>query len=167
MTFQEKLVILRKARGLTQDEFASAVGVSRQAVYKWESGQSYPEVLKLIEIKTLFSISIDNLLDDNYDIPLPEKKKRKRISKETKEKIEKTVIKSEPKVAIPVDEPKAAVAEPVVEEAPAEKFSEVKVEETADFTIAVNEEKAPEIEEEPKVAEDKKTGFFGRFFARK
>ena len=78
MTFQEKLVILRKARGLTQDEFASAVGVSRQAVYKWESGQSYPEVAKLLEIKLLFNISIDDLLDDNYDVIVPEKKKKKR-----------------------------------------------------------------------------------------
>ena len=51
MTFSEKLVRLRKIRGLTQDELASAVGVSRQAVYKWECGQSYPEVAKLLEIK--------------------------------------------------------------------------------------------------------------------
>ena len=91
MTFKEKLVILRKAKGLTQDEFAAAVGVSRQAVYKWECGQSYPEVPKLLEMKLLFSISIDELLDDNYDIPVPEKKKRKRISKENAEKIEKEV----------------------------------------------------------------------------
>ena len=58
MTFKEKLVILRKIRKITQDELASAVGVSRQAVYKWESGQSYPEVAKLLEIKLLFNISI-------------------------------------------------------------------------------------------------------------
>ena len=50
MTFKEKLVKLRKLKGITQDEFASAVGVSRQAVYKWESGQSYPEAAKLIEL---------------------------------------------------------------------------------------------------------------------
>ena len=161
MTFQEKLVILRKTRGLTQDEFASAVGVSRQAVYKWESGQSYPEVQKLIEIKTLFTISIDDLLDDNYDVPLPEKKKRKRISKEAKEKIEKTVEKSEPKA--PVKEPKATVVEtPKVNEEP-----KVNVEETSDFKIVVNEEKAAETAEATTVSEDKKTGFFGRFFARK
>ena len=93
MTFKEKLVILRKGKGLTQDEFASAVGVSRQAVYKWECGQSYPEVPKLLEMKLLFGISIDNLLDDSYDIPLPEKKK-KRISKITKAKIEAQVASS-------------------------------------------------------------------------
>ena len=91
MTFKEKLVILRKAKGLTQDEFAAAVGVSRQAVYKWECGQSYPEVPKLLEMKLLFSISIDELLDDSFDIPIPEKKKRKRVPKETAEKIEREV----------------------------------------------------------------------------
>ena len=64
MTFNEKLVKLRKIKGITQDELASAVGVSRQAVYKWECGQSYPEALKLVELKKLFGISIDNLLDE-------------------------------------------------------------------------------------------------------
>ena len=130
MTFKEKLVILRKSKGLTQDEFASAVGVSRQAVYKWESGQSYPEVPKLLEMKLLFTISIDELLDDNYDIPVPEKKKRKRAVKDNAPKAE-PVVKA-PKVApapkaTPVEQPvvKAAPvaqpapkAEPVVKEAP-------------------------------------------------
>ena len=83
MLFKEKLVILRKSRGLTQDEFASAVGVSRQAVYKWECGQSYPEVPKLLEMKLLLGISIDELLDDSFDIPIPEKKKRRRKKNHT------------------------------------------------------------------------------------
>ena len=111
MTFKEKLVILRKSRGLTQDEFASAVGVSRQAVYKWESGQSYPEVPKLLEMKLLFTISIDELLDDNYDIPLPEKKKRKRAAKEA------TPVAAAPKAA----KPAAPKATPVAQPAPAAK----------------------------------------------
>ena len=81
MTFKEKIVKLRKLKGLTQDEFASAVGVSRQAVYKWECGQSYPEVAKLLEIKFLFGISIDDLLDESYEVVVPEKKKRKRKPK--------------------------------------------------------------------------------------
>lgn len=78
MTFHEKLVKLRKLKGLTQDEFASAVGVSRQAVYKWESGQSYPEVTKLLEIKMIFDISIDDLLDESYEVILPDKPKKRR-----------------------------------------------------------------------------------------
>ena len=91
MTLSEKLVVLRKLKGITQDEFASAVGVSRQAVYKWESGQSYPEVPKLLEMKLLFGVSIDDLLDDSFVIELPQKKKRRRLSKEAKENIEKSV----------------------------------------------------------------------------
>ncbi len=162
MTFQEKLVILRKTRGLTQDEFASAVGVSRQAVYKWESGQSYPEVQKLLEIKTLFTISIDDLLDDSFDIPTPEKKKRKRISKEAKEKIEKSVEKSEAAAA-----PKAAPApkaEPAPKEEPVKSASSAEA-----FNIVVNEQltKEPRAEEPKAEEEDKKTGFFGKFFTRK
>lgn len=123
MTFKEKLVILRKAKGLTQDEFAAAVGVSRQAVYKWECGQSYPEVPKLLEMKLLFTISIDELLDDSIDIPIPEKKKRKRIPKETAAKIESTVKREvkvaeerrpAPKAAAPA--PKLVYAAPVAAE---------------------------------------------------
>lgn len=78
MTFAEKIVRLRKIKKITQDELACAVGVSRQAVYKWESAQSYPEVAKLLEIKLLFNVSIDDLLDDTFDIALPEKKRKKR-----------------------------------------------------------------------------------------
>ena len=72
MTFSEKLVILRKKYGLTQDDLAKQLGVSRQSVYKWECGQSYPEVPKLLEIKLHFNVNIDDLLDDSYEMPLPE-----------------------------------------------------------------------------------------------
>ena len=116
MTFKEKLVILRKSKGLTQDEFASAVGVSRQAVYKWESGQSYPEVPKLLEMKLLFTISIDELLDDNYDLPLPDKKKRKRTPKQDAPKAEAKVTKPAAPKAAPVA-PAAPKAESVAPKA--------------------------------------------------
>ena len=123
MTFKEKLVILRKSKGLTQDDFASAVGVSRQAVYKWESGQSYPEVPKLLEMKLLFTISIDELLDDNYDLPMPEKKKRKRAPKADAPKVE---AKPAPKAApAPKAEPAPAPVSPKVEAKPAPKAEPV------------------------------------------
>ena len=112
MTFREKLVILRKLKGITQEEFACAVGVSRQAVYKWESGQSYPEVPKLLEMKMLFTISIDDLLDDTYEIELPKKKRKKRTPKN---------VEAAP-VAAPVEAP---VAEPVVEAPKTEPVVEV------------------------------------------
>ncbi len=155
MTFKEKVVKLRKMKGLTQDEFASAVGVSRQAVYKWESGQSYPEVAKLLEMKVLFNISIDDLLDENYEVVVPEKKKKKRISKEVREKIESEVSSKTPI---------AEIADTVSEETVAEQK-----EEPAPVIAAVKEEPAIKAEE-PK-AEDaepaKKVGFFGRLFGRK
>ena len=157
MKFHEKLVILRKSKGLTQDDFASAVGVSRQAVYKWECGQSYPEVPKLIEMKPLLGISIDDLLNDNYDIPLPEKKRRKRISKDAQRKIEASVenasaanasnaqlvdavvdVIDETPVAIPVARPTApAPVAPVVEE------SVVPAAPAVEEPVAVVEEPAP------------------------
>ena len=121
MTFKEKLVRLRKIKGLTQDEFASAVGVSRQAVYKWESGQSYPEVAKLLEIKLLFNISIDDLLDENYVVELPEKKRKKR----------------EPKVE-KVEEASETIAEPKVTETPIEEVEPLKVEVTATASAPVS-----------------------------
>ncbi len=81
MKYNEKIIALRKARGFTQDGFAKEMDVSRQAVYKWEIGESYPDAKKLIAIKMLFGISIDDLLDDNFDVEveLP-KKTRKRTS---------------------------------------------------------------------------------------
>lgn len=109
MTFKEKIVNLRKLKGLTQDEFAKAVGVSRQAVYKWESGQSYPEVPKLLEIKILFEVSIDDLLDESFEVVLPEKKKRKRVSKPLDKKEEVKIEENEEKVTVPAEETKAEV----------------------------------------------------------
>ena len=173
MTFKEKIVKLRKLKGLTQDEFASAVGVSRQAVYKWESGQSYPEVAKLLEIKALFNISIDDLLDENYEVILPEKKKKKRLSKEVKreieEKIEESVIKETEAMEIPADEavekdPVCVTAPTEKEEALEEKFipSDEVVTPIQDIT-----EKEEEKQEESKESQEKKVGFFGRLFGRK
>lgn len=121
MTFKEKLVKLRKLKGLTQEEFANAVGVSRQAVYKWESGQSYPEVAKLLEIKLLFGISIDDLLDESYEVVLPEKPKRKRSAKKA-EAAPEAVVEVAPEVVAEVAE---AAAEPASEEA-AEEAAEKK-----------------------------------------
>ncbi|MBQ8907423.1 MAG: helix-turn-helix transcriptional regulator [Clostridia bacterium] len=64
MTFHVKLIKLRKGQGHTQSTFAEAVGVSRQSVYKWETGQSYPDVEKLLKIARLFGVTVDELIDD-------------------------------------------------------------------------------------------------------
>ena len=65
MEFHEKLQELRKARGLTQEELAEALYVSRAAVSKWESGRGYPGIDSLKAISKYFSITIDELLSGN------------------------------------------------------------------------------------------------------
>ena len=65
MTFNEKLIRLRKINSLTQDEFAKSVGVSRQAVYKWEWGKSLPTVDNLYALSKLFGVTIENILVGN------------------------------------------------------------------------------------------------------
>ena len=68
MIFSEKLRLLRKKNGYTQETLAKEIGVTRQAVYKWEDGQVYPEVDKLVKLRILFQASIDNMLDDGYSV---------------------------------------------------------------------------------------------------
>ena len=65
MEFNEKLQELRKSKGLTQEELATALYVSRTAVSKWESGRGYPGIDSLKEISKFFSVSIDELLSGN------------------------------------------------------------------------------------------------------
>lgn len=67
MKFQDKLQILRKQKLLSQERLAEMIGVSRQAVAKWEIGQSYPDLLNLIALSELFRVSIDHLVKNNDD----------------------------------------------------------------------------------------------------
>ena len=64
MIFSEKLQILRKNKGYTQEALADKLGVSRQAVAKWESGQIYPDISNLILISELMNVSVDYLVKD-------------------------------------------------------------------------------------------------------
>lgn len=63
MTTGEKIAILRKQRGLTQESLGEQIGVSRQAVSKWESDVTFPETDKLILLSKLFNVSVDYLLN--------------------------------------------------------------------------------------------------------
>ena len=153
MTFKEKLIVLRKNKGLTQDDFAKAVGVSRQAVYKWENGTSYPEVPKLLEIKALYGISLDDLFDDSFEVAVPEKKKRKRP----------VADKTPPQAVETMDEVKPV--EPVAEELVVVN-EEPKVEpiaEPIEKSVPVVEESTIDLD----AGHDKKIGFFGRLFGRR
>ena len=64
MIFSEKLSILRKNKGLTQELLAEKLNVSRQAVAKWESGQAYPDISNLIQISNLMNVTVDYLVRD-------------------------------------------------------------------------------------------------------
>ena len=63
----EKLYQLRKKSGLSQEQLAEQLNVSRQAISKWESGNAFPESEKLIIISNYFGVSVDYLLKDDIE----------------------------------------------------------------------------------------------------
>ena len=117
MEFSKKMILLRKQNGYTQETFAEEIGVSRQSVYKWEAGQAYPEVEKLIKIGRVLGIKIDDLLNDEYVVEAaPAAPRAKRVKK------------AEEVVEVPVAEEPVAVAEvapaPVAEDAPVQQVEQ-------------------------------------------
>ena len=79
MEFHEKLQELRKSRGLTQEELAEALYVSRTAISKWESGRGYPSIDSLKEISKYFSVTIDDLLSGEALISIAERENKTNI----------------------------------------------------------------------------------------
>ena len=78
MEFNEKLQELRKNKGLTQEELAEALYVSRTAISKWESGRGYPSIDSLKEIAKYFSVTIDELLSSNEVLSIAEEDNKQR-----------------------------------------------------------------------------------------
>ena len=72
MEFHEKLQELRKAKGLTQEELAQALFVSRTAISKWESGRGYPNIDSLKAIAKFFCVTIDELLSGEEVLSIAE-----------------------------------------------------------------------------------------------
>ena len=68
MEFAEKLTFLRRRAGMSQEQLADQLGITRQSVSKWESGASVPELAKLIAIADFFDVSLDYLVGRD-DIP--------------------------------------------------------------------------------------------------
>jgi len=68
-TFSEKLLELRRREGLSQEQLADRLGVTRQSVSKWEGGAALPELGKLIILSELFSVSVDYLVKDRLEEP--------------------------------------------------------------------------------------------------
>ena len=79
MEFHEKLQELRKQKGLTQEELAKDLYVSRTAVSKWESGRGYPSIDSLKEISSYFSVTIDDLLSGEKIISIAEKENKSNL----------------------------------------------------------------------------------------
>lgn len=71
MSFKDNLVYLRTSNGLTQERLAVLVGVSRQAISKWESDHAYPEMDKLLTICQVFDCGLDDLVQGDLTHPSP------------------------------------------------------------------------------------------------
>ena len=153
MSFHSKMIKLRKIKNMTQETFAAQVGVSRQSVYKWESGQSYPDVEKLLKIARTFGVTVDDMLNDELDVdrsgamrPVMEvKEEEERLAREKEERRRRRAENRARREA-----EAAAAKEAAGEEAPKEEAP------------AASEEKK---EEAPAV--EKRGGFFGLFRRKK
>lgn len=64
MNFNEKLINLRKSKGLSQEELGAELKVSRQTISKWESCQSYPDFQRLVLLSDYFGLTLDELVKD-------------------------------------------------------------------------------------------------------
>lgn len=73
MNIADRIQHLRKTEGLSQEELADKVGVSRQAVSKWESGQSTPDLDKVIMMSDLFKVTTDYILKGIEPVPAEHK----------------------------------------------------------------------------------------------
>jgi len=78
MNFRRNIIKLRKEHGMTQDDLANKLSLSRQSVQKWESGESTPDLSRLGQIAKLFEISVDDLLSGDADGPTNALKAKKK-----------------------------------------------------------------------------------------
>ena len=93
MTFSEKLVRLRKREGISQEELASYLEVSRQAVSRWEQGTALPDAGNLWKLRQRFDVSVDWLLEDAKGWEtLAERPAAPEVSEEAVPKVRKSVL---------------------------------------------------------------------------
>lgn len=93
MKLNEKIIKLRKEHNLSQEDLGNAINASRQAVSKWETEQTKPDIDKIKEIAKLFDVTFDYLLNDEID---------EITQKETEEKVEKTKVKKDRKILLKI-----------------------------------------------------------------
>ncbi|GAB6434004.1 MULTISPECIES: helix-turn-helix domain-containing protein [Bacillus] len=68
MSLGEQLKKLRESKGFSQEDVAKKIGVTRQAVYKWENGKSYPDIDNLILLSEMYNVTLDELIKGNQNI---------------------------------------------------------------------------------------------------
>lgn len=80
MTFREKLTALRKSRGMSQEQLAEELNVSRQSISRWEQGSAMPDAGNLLQLSKIFGVSVDYLLNEGYssDLDIPKVQEIKR-----------------------------------------------------------------------------------------
>lgn len=78
MEFHEKLQTLRRQMGLTQEELAEALFVSRSAVSKWESGRGYPSIDSLKAIAKLYAVTVDELLSSEQALEIAQEEQKQK-----------------------------------------------------------------------------------------
>ncbi len=67
MKFSDKLIKLRKSQGLSQEDLAEKLNVSRQAISRWEGGSAMPDAENILKISRIFNVTADYLLNDDYE----------------------------------------------------------------------------------------------------
>lgn len=87
MEFHDKLYQLRKQKGLSQEELANRLNVSRQTVSKWELGDSTPDMEKLAAISNQFAISLDELVMDKIPMEAGKSAAKLEIINELQQKV--------------------------------------------------------------------------------
>lgn len=87
MEFHIKLYNLRKQKGLSQEELANRLNVSRQTISKWEIGDSTPDMENLIAISDMFEISLDELVMDKAPVQTENNQLKSDIAAGPKEKV--------------------------------------------------------------------------------
>ena len=81
MEFHEKLQELRRQKGLTQEDLAARLYVSRTAISKWESGRGYPNIESLKALASFFSVTVDELLSTDEVLTLAEEESKQAETK--------------------------------------------------------------------------------------
>lgn len=84
MKFSENLINLRKSKGMSQEDLARSLDVTRQTVSKWELDQTVPDMNKLIEISKLFEISLDELINNMQNLNSKDKYRESAVEKNNK-----------------------------------------------------------------------------------